>query len=714
MLCRGELGLRNSPAHIRFLQLQLHDEPKREYYIWESNFPLPDITSTSQNAHQYISTDPPTNENLRDITLLRSPPAALVNELQKLLKSDHTIKSITVPHDDVDPDERYAPWVVTYWAELIPLRTTKLAWTPAVSRIEERRKMETILSGGSGHSVDTSYNFLTNLSWAGYIEGFPIQIEKRYLVSFFTDDWLSSEHLNLLLDLMQRKVACSNVHDIVELPSESALFIPKMKQAYQRPSKYSTPKFRWLHQIATKLTVGDKSLVGTLTNVNGNHWVAVVIDTTQEAIFHGDSMGHTIEDELEKALQWWTYEHFGVSFRVEDMAITAQNDSYLCGILAWGALEHFLLGDPECLMEGRQMDDCRLDAFLEVMERHNDQASDKIHIDEELLTDKFKFQCKPEADTSSNTYSSDSESSFHFQTNNDSTSDSNDVSDSDNCCKRHRLEITPVPAQTQSIPDPSTSSVSNLSSSKPKKRTLLSTTRRALERLSPTKHNASGILKFFQPCTLEEQHQHIAKNNEAVKLEQDNQRFSTGKKTIKRMKATTEKGRLQARERQQRKQQKQKEMEIASGIRSPGGRKQKIIQLNDNSNKKAKLDVAELSCPKCQLKSKFQEEHRKPHGHKKKKTLRNAKYTNWQAPFLFNHIDDAAGIVSFSATGIVKLLRARHDKLFDSLSESTKRHDNRHSKGGRQGVLSHHPGVVKAITSRLQAIRDAKAPVESC
>ncbi|KAF5323141.1 hypothetical protein D9758_018984 [Tetrapyrgos nigripes] len=696
-------------------------------------FPTPNIRDTNLTAKQCTSAEPPTNESLRDISLLDSPPPELVHQLSEIIKKDPNIQSIILPYDDIAFDDRFPLWLVTFWTELIPVRTAQKSWAPTVSKLKQRRKLETALTGGLGEVVvDVAYEALQRLEWGGVINGFPIQIEKRYLASFFTNDWLSSDHLDLLLNLTRSKIAASELRDIVELPSESALFIPKIKQAYHRQDSYPSPTFRWLHQTAGKLTSRHKTLLGTLANVNDNHWVTIVIDTEQAMIFHGDSMGHDINDTLGSALRWWTYQHFGVNFRVEEMMIERQTDSYSCGLLAWDALEHFLLDDRESLIDSGRMYVHRLNTFLEIITRHNDQTftsisqtsaadidssdsssnhSVRFHSDEERISDGGSDEDSDDGEFEGSDKDSDngevegSESALEASDSDSEeleeskTCSGGDSNDGDDNCKRCRLNSTP-----SNYPAASSPHVQLAGEMTKQKKSVTSSTRRALEKLkgtaSPVKRKAGGILNFLKPCTLEERRQHVTQENEKIKMTKDNKQLRASKKVT----SSKLKLREQVRVRQQRKREKKKKVEIASGIRSPGGRKQKMVELKDHGSKQQKTSVAELSRPKRQLKPIFASQNRKPQGRKRTKPIRKAKYTHWQAPFLWDQIDDAAKEAGFSASRIVKLLQSRHEGTFDGLNESTIR-------GGRKGILSHHPDVVKAITSRLQLLCDSKAPI---
>ncbi|THU93080.1 hypothetical protein K435DRAFT_861846 [Dendrothele bispora CBS 962.96] len=107
-------------------------------------------------------------------------------------------------------------------------------------------------------------------------------------------------------------------------------------------------------------------------------------------IFHGNSLGSVIDNELKLLLQWWTHEHFGKDFMVCDMPIAKQDDTYSCSLFAWGALEAFLLSDPECLGESEKPEGLRLRAFLRVIKRHYDQSFVTASQDYQ-----FTFQANP-------------------------------------------------------------------------------------------------------------------------------------------------------------------------------------------------------------------------------------------------------------------------------------------------------------------------------
>ncbi|THU95684.1 hypothetical protein K435DRAFT_665916 [Dendrothele bispora CBS 962.96] len=278
----------------------------------------------------------------------------------------------------MDRRERYPLWIVKYWLQAEKIRTAQDDWKKAVEAIQQRRTIESLVDGKSLPLVEQAYDALKYLHWSGDIKGFSINVEMRYLTHLFTTHWLSSEHIDLFTELLRESLIHSKQGSSVELPGETAMFVPKIIQAYDKQDTYhdlSNKDFRWIQRIGQNLVSGKKVRLGMLANVRESHWVALVVDAEMHTIFHGDPLHDTIDDQLKLALQWWTYQHFGTEFIVRDMPVARQLDSHSCGILAWRALEAFLLDEVCCLDEGEKAEDARLKAFLRVVERHDRQVS---------------------------------------------------------------------------------------------------------------------------------------------------------------------------------------------------------------------------------------------------------------------------------------------------------------------------------------------------
>ena len=84
--------------------------------------------------------------------------------------------------------------------------------------------------------------------------------------------------------------------------------------------------------------------------------------------------------------------------------------------------------------------------------------------------------------------------------------------------------------------------------------------------------------------------------------------------------------------------------------------------------------ISELSQPARTLKRKFKNRTRKPQGRKAFHTPKEAKYTNWFSPFLFQQIENAritAGRPNWSTQAIERELKKKDPVTFKTFSRKT-------------------------------------------
>ncbi len=86
------------------------------------------------------------------------------------------------------------------------------------------------------------------LPWQDFIRGFPIAIEMSYLSAFFGTEWLTSEHINVMVDLLEHDVQAKGSK--TEFIRETANFTTHLKQAHLDADNYATDQgYRWLMSI---------------------------------------------------------------------------------------------------------------------------------------------------------------------------------------------------------------------------------------------------------------------------------------------------------------------------------------------------------------------------------------------------------------------------------------------------------------------------------
>ena len=88
--------------------------------------------------------------------------------------------------------------------------------------------------------------------------------------------------------------------------------------------------------------MGQCTHVLGILNVKGNHWIAYVIDFAEGAVLFGDSLSHCPDDLIIGAFLVWIKAVIGKDFCIKRLTIAAQHDGFLCSILVFNALKHYI------------------------------------------------------------------------------------------------------------------------------------------------------------------------------------------------------------------------------------------------------------------------------------------------------------------------------------------------------------------------------------
>ncbi|KAF8877791.1 hypothetical protein BD779DRAFT_1448283 [Infundibulicybe gibba] len=208
---------------------------------------------------------------------------------------------------------------------------------------------------------------IESLFWSGSVSGFRLKIDKSHLASYLTTDWLTDEHESLMLEVLQRNIATLAIPGHIEI--HDVWFYPLLENAHaDLMEDYASGKsYRWLREVGNK-AASHGSRVVTITNVDDNHWIVIVVDFGAQKIRVGDSMGGMMSKEMRDVFDWWTTFHSNQKFGLTNLPITVQQDSHSCGMLAWNALAHFLLPSQYPLINPLHVTDERLKMFLRLTE----------------------------------------------------------------------------------------------------------------------------------------------------------------------------------------------------------------------------------------------------------------------------------------------------------------------------------------------------------
>ena len=232
------------------------------------------------------------------------------------------------------------------------------------------------------HLLSCVLDTLSHIPWTGQLHVFQNSINIHKLWVFFSKEWLSDDHLLVMLDLLREDIAGELQNQIL---IENTHFMNILTAAYHECTQYTSEKsFRWVRERGQQLAVGEKTHLATIVNQNNVHWVALIIDFTQGQILYGDSTGQPIDKKIANILEWWTSYHTGTKFPVTGLDITIQNDSYSCGMFAWDALRYKLSNCSTKRLHPTCASVDRLQMFLRLVKHYHTNWQSVSHHDHRM------------------------------------------------------------------------------------------------------------------------------------------------------------------------------------------------------------------------------------------------------------------------------------------------------------------------------------------
>ena len=430
-----------------------------------------------------------------------------------------------------------------FWIRVVAIRDVQTCWQYAVNNLQARidRKNSPLLQAA-----------ILSLSYTPWLEDVPLNgvVSVQKLSAFLTTEWLADEHELLMLDLLKKDLEEENQGYIFV---ENTAFSLLLKAAMADQQNYPKNKhYEWLREKGEALANGEKTHLATIVNIDGSHWVSVVINSKNKQIYYGDSFRRTIPNDLKKVFNWWLGYHMSnTPFSYEPLPVSTQSDTFSCGILCWDGLRSFLLNSKPGLINPTQALDERVRIFLRLVKPfHKPEVRKRLSIKDffSLLTFIQESNWPELEDDNNKTHPQDGQDldikmSIAAPPHPSST----------NICKRTHHEDTV-----------------NISSSPTMKKARLhvqSSIRKAIEEGEPR-----GLLLYFKKATEEEHQAYIDRTTADVKENAENEQWNKDQHE----RILQVKKRLRARERKRKQRMREMKKEIASGLRSPGGTKIKV------------------------------------------------------------------------------------------------------------------------------------------
>jgi hypothetical protein len=228
-----------------------------------------------------------------------------------------------LPEDNPSRSIHFPMWVIPYWTTLSRLsRHVILPWMRA-----EQWLAAALLNAGNRDLVAEARGIMRELHWTGQTVSFtnaePITSFARYLSS----NWLGTTHIEQQLDMLRVRLSREMpIHEFDILPMA---FVTKLIRVYQhdRDAYGDSQAFRSVWARGEELLTPEcrQMRIGGIANVNGNHWVAFVVDLRTSSILHGDSLG-LYDNVVVPAFSWWAEHHTRRPFTKAPLSISGHEN----------------------------------------------------------------------------------------------------------------------------------------------------------------------------------------------------------------------------------------------------------------------------------------------------------------------------------------------------------------------------------------------------
>lgn len=342
----------------------------------------PDYTTSQKikESQRYFSHLPATTENANDIQAIPIPPHSIRTQLQNQWRREAEQGALSVDctwmhRNNTSKDTARVPlWSIRLWEELVMCQETyKKPWTRVVKYLALRQS--SAMSTTSQALVARVYETLSSVSWSGYLNGFDEKDSIYHLAKFGTDAWLTDVQEDQMLQLLRRDLQEMGLTDQVQFLPTS--FFHALRESYDGSGieGYDQDFHFQLQRVTGTALEAARCDFASIVNINGNHWLSVIIRREDNMILIGNSLHSAKDDNLLLAINWWVRRHLGFPFTVGELHAVQQIDTSSCGLLAFNALAHHYLPLIWPEMDPSLMDDERLRMMLKVVAHHQENVS---------------------------------------------------------------------------------------------------------------------------------------------------------------------------------------------------------------------------------------------------------------------------------------------------------------------------------------------------
>ena len=115
---------------------------------------------------------------------------------------DPSIKSIQCPHLANVSGQQFPIWIAAFWKRLLFIRDVQMKW-----HATHHELITQLMLKPKDPLLSSVLNTLLHIPWTGQLRVFQNSINIDKLWVFLSKEWLSDDHLLVMLDLLQEDVA---------------------------------------------------------------------------------------------------------------------------------------------------------------------------------------------------------------------------------------------------------------------------------------------------------------------------------------------------------------------------------------------------------------------------------------------------------------------------------------------------------------------------
>ena len=344
------------------------------------------LDSVAYNLSEFFTTTPPIPLVPMDVfRTMPIPPSEVTEDLlrmvgQQWLDGSVSIRARHLVSSAKGPEVFLPLYILKVWQRIHQLRPLLLGWLRAENWLLNLRPL--------GNIVADTRHLLSKIPWYARIQGLDAEPDTPFLTTYLSRDWLASDHINAFLEVLQ-----AEVNGVAGIKRDThcvrhTFFTQILGSHYTQacnndtllPPEHVLPD--WMIADRDAHAAGHLSSLGLVFNLNNNHWVAAVIDLSNQTILYADSLQSPIPPQLVAQLHWWLSLFSPTPYNIVTLPCTTQGlmDSYSCGLLSSNALAHHYLPEAHPLIPASDVDAGRMDMLRRIWKHSERHVSGPKHV----------------------------------------------------------------------------------------------------------------------------------------------------------------------------------------------------------------------------------------------------------------------------------------------------------------------------------------------